>query len=257
MLSPAQRHLMRTAAAAAIVAAGAAAGLETIAPARPEEGPEATAYNLLMAQLGADRRRLSDIASTERKVEAKREMIEAYQPHIDAVLDTTAETGKAVQDEVFVTLMIWHIDVAYYDRALQMAEHVLTHGLVLPDRFNRNAQTLIAEEIAEAGLKATSVDEDFDLDILGRALTLVQPYDVNDIVQSKLRKAIGLQLIRRAEATEADADGPAGGAQHARSAALEMLTTALRLNPQAGVKKEIERLRMALRKNPPAEQLTE
>jgi hypothetical protein len=33
-----------------------------------------------------------------------------------------------------------------------------------------------------------------------------------------------------------------------------MLTFAQRLNPQAGVKKEIERLRQALKKNPPADQ---
>jgi hypothetical protein len=253
MTSPAARHKARVLAAQAISRAGAASGIDRLAPPRPEDGPEATAYNLLLIQLDADRRRLSEIASTAKKIEAKRDMLSAYDAHIEGVL-TAEGAGKAVQDEVFVTLMIWHIDVGAYARALVMAEYVLKNGLVLPDRFNRNAQTLVVEDIAEAALRATAGDEDFDIEILAHTLTLAQPYDIHDFVLAKLRKAIGLQMLRRAESMEADADGPAGGPQAARAAALEMLTFAQRLNPQAGVKKEIERLRQALKKNPPADQ---
>src|SRR3546814_16228702 len=62
------------------------------------------------------------------------------------------EDGKAAQDEIVVTMMIWMIDFRAIDAALDLAAHVLKHGLKLPERYNRTAGSLVAEEIATVAL---------------------------------------------------------------------------------------------------------
>src|SRR3546814_14469110 len=62
------------------------------------------------------------------------------------------EDGKAAQDEIVVTMMIWMIDFRAIDAALDLAAHVLKHGLKLPERYNRTAGCLVAEEIATVAL---------------------------------------------------------------------------------------------------------
>lgn len=248
-LSPAQRHQAKHHAIVIAKAAGASfsAGDIIIAPPHPEEGEAAQTYRNLMAQLVEDRRRLSGIASTERKVEAKRDMIDAYQGYVDAVIDAAEQVGKAVQDEIVVTVMIWALDLEQWDYALHVAEHVLTYGLSMPTRFNRDAPTFVVEQVAEAALKAAKLDQDFPRDVLSRVLEMSQPFDILDIVQAKLRKAMGQQLVRIANG-EAGQDGAAGMQRHAISAALEMFQSAYRLDPKIGVTKDIEGLKRQLKK---------
>lgn len=246
-LSPAQRHLARHRAAAVALAAGLASADAVVAPPHPDEGEDAQTYRLLMTQLIEDRRRLSDIAATDNKIAAKRDMIGAYDDYVDAVLDAARQTGQAVQDEIVVTVMIWSLDLELWSRALDIAEHVFRFGLQLPQRFKRDAPTFVVEQIAEAALKAAKLDADFDRDVLSRILLMAQPYDIVDIVQAKLRKAMGLQLVRLANG-EAAQDGPAGQNRYAVAGALEMFESAYRLDPKIGVTKDIESLKRQLKK---------
>src|SRR3546814_10989062 len=62
------------------------------------------------------------------------------------------QEGKAAQDEIVVTMMIWMIDFRAIDAALELAAHVLKHGLKLPARYNRTAGCLVAAEIATVAL---------------------------------------------------------------------------------------------------------
>ena len=73
-------------------AIGQAAGA-AFAPERQAGGAEATEYELLMAALGEDMRRLKPIQSTEGKIAAKREMIDRYNPHVDRHIREIAELG--------------------------------------------------------------------------------------------------------------------------------------------------------------------
>lgn len=246
-LSPAQKHLLRVHAAAAIAAAGTATGK---APPRPAKGPEASAYDLLLAQLGEDLRRLQDIKSVVAKIEAKKTMIAAYDEHVLSVLAAGEETGKAVQDEIFVTLMIWRFDIGDFALGLDMADYVLKHGLTLPERYNRTAPTLIAEEVAEAGLNADKQDLAFPVEILQRADALTAAEDMNDKVRAKLQKALGLAFRRRADAIEPGADGPAGGKRAALDAALSAFLRARHLFEAIGVVKQIEQVKALLGKEP-------
>jgi hypothetical protein len=74
---------------------------------------------------------------------------------------------------------------------------VLRHGLTLPERYKRTAGTLIAEEVAEAGLTLPST---VDLATLQRVEALTAATDMPDQVRAKLKKAIGLAFKAAAEA---------------------------------------------------------
>lgn len=248
-LSPAARFRQSVLAREAIEQASSAGA----APDRKESGPAASEYELLLAALGEDMRRLKDIQSTEGKIAAKREMIGAYDAHVDATLAAAAETGRAVQDELLFNMMIWRFDIADYDRGLDIAEHVLRFGLRQPARFQRTPPTLVAEMIAEPALDAAKIDRDFPLPVLQRADQLTAGFDMPDVVRAKLAKAQGQQLVRIAQAADSDPDEAPAGAPHAsRKAALAQFQRALQLEPKIGLVKDVERLTAWLNKHPPA-----
>lgn len=240
MPSPAQRHRDHHMAIAAAVKAGdPVAG---IAPPMPESGPEASEYRTLLAGLGEDLRQLHNIQSVERKIEAKRQMIDRYRDWIEGAL--AAE--NAAQDEIVTTMLVWSIDVGDWPLAVRLATHVLQHGLALPERYKRSPATLVAEEVAEAGLsKAPTVD----VATLQQVDDLTAGFDMHDQVRAKLKKAIGLAFACRAEAFDPEAESAlAGGKAALIAVALENLERALQLNPACGVKKAIEQLSAAQRK---------
>ena len=248
-LSPAARFKQSVLAREAVEQASAAG----FAPERQESGAAATEYELLLAALGEDMRRLKDIQSTEGKIAAKREMIGAYDTHVDATLAAGIDSGKAVQDELLVNMMIWRLDIGDWDRGLDIAEHVLGFGLRLPARFQRTPATLVADLIAETALEAAKIDRDFPLQVLQRADQLTGQFDMPDIVRAKLVKAQAQQLVRIAQAADAEPDDAPAGAPHAsRKAALALFQRALQLEPKIGVVKDIERLNSWLNKHPPA-----
>ena len=250
MFSPALRNQQRKRAAQAIKKGG----IPGVAAPMPESGPEATEYELLLAAMGEDMRRLHDIQSTEGKIAAKRKMIDRYLPHVEGSLEAAAETDRAVQDEVLTTIMLWLFDIGEFDRGLDIAEHVLRYGLELPERFRRTPACLVAEEVAEAAMAANAQGEEFDLMVLQRAEGLTNSFDMPDQARAKLHKALGQQFIRAADAAAEDESTVAGAEFHARTLALENYRRALSLEKRIGVKKEIERLTAWVDKNRPPEQ---
>jgi hypothetical protein len=139
-MTPAQRHRARALGQVAITAAN---------PAPVRGAAAASQYELLRAKLGNDLRRLQEIQSVEAKIELKRELAPFYNDWIDGVL----ASGGGMQDAIVTWNMIWRIDIGAFDAALPLARYILRHNLTLPDRFDRTAPTLIAEEIAEAAIK--------------------------------------------------------------------------------------------------------
>ncbi|MCW2370214.1 phage terminase small subunit [Sphingobium sp. B11D3D] len=213
-----------------------------LAAARPADGPAATEYELLLAALGTDIASLRQIQSVEAKIAKKAELIEAYDAHVDATLLAATESGQALQDEIVATMMIWRLDIGDFARGLDLAEHVLHFDLALPQNIVRQAPTLIAEEVAEAALKACQIDQSFDLDVVNRTIDLTSEKDMPDQVRAKLYKARGKLLLREAEAAKDNATAPAGAEQHAMVSALAAFQRALGLHENCGVKKDIERL---------------
>ena len=215
MTSPAHRHYLRVTAARA-----------TAAAADTNEPITATAYERQLMQLAQHKRQLSGIQSTEKKAEAKREMLPAYAAWVDGVLSS----GRGVQDDVVMTVLVWRIDAGDYAGALPIAVHAIEHKLKMPEPYTRTAACVIAEEYAEMAKKARANNGPVDLMSLEAIARITDDQDMPDQVRAKLYKEIGFAQIERAP-----------------DAALTRMKRAMELDKNVGVKKEIERLETKLR----------
>lgn len=191
--------------------------------------PTGDSYNLHKAAIIEDSRRLHDIESIERKIEAKREMLPHYEGYVQGVL----EAGLGQQDDVLMTLMVWYLDVGDLKTGLDIAEYAVKHGLETPDRYQRKTANLVAEQVADFALKleAEADGKEEILEQLHRTVEYFAGADMHDQVKSKLFKALGY--------LERDAGD--------KETALVSLQRALELNDRAGVKKDIERLEKELK----------
>lgn len=236
-LSPARMHRLMHGAREAMPAPVQGATGEARAP----TGGDPIAAQMML-RLVTDLRRLKSIQSIELKVAAKREMLPAYQPWVDGLLQAAREGGEAVAEEILPTIMVWSIDVGDYDRALDLAEHVLVYDIPLPARYERSAAALVTEEIAGAALKLQGSGQAFDYATLTRLLALTGDADMHDQIRAKLMKAIGVEQQRLAEI-----EGEPAELTRARAtAALETLRRAQQLNDRVGVKDRIKRLEKLL-----------
>ncbi|MBK5412075.1 terminase endonuclease subunit [Pseudomonas sp. TH34] len=232
MTNPCRRHFQRVTAA---VAAAAVAG-----PAMTMEG--ASVYELHLAKLQQDYLRLKQVQSTEGKAELKRQLLPEYVPYVEGVL---AE-GKGAQDQVLTTLMVWRMDATDFAGALDIAEYVIHHALLMPDRFERTTGTIVAEEIAEVALKAQKAGGTFDLDLLLRTEQIAGDEDMPDQAKAKLHLALG-----KAYAEKVSDEDPVenrlivlGTLESART----HLARAIELNTNCGGKKDLERVERLLKK---------
>ncbi|MFM0097521.1 phage terminase small subunit [Paraburkholderia nemoris] len=215
MKSPAQRHYERV--SAELAAASAAPGGSLAG---------ASAYELMLAKLATDRRRLKAIQSIERKIDVKRaELLPEYVDYVAGALNG----GRGAQDDVLTTVMIWRVDAGDFAGALDIARYALAHRMTLPDQYDRPLATAIAEEFAQAALAAFKLGDTFDAGQLAEVMTLTGSADMHDQVRAKLHKALGKAL------QETD-----------RTAALDHLRRALQLDERAGVKQDIARLETEL-----------
>lgn len=214
MRSPAQRHFARV--SASLTAATGEPG-ESLAG--------ASQYELMLAKLATDRRRLKTLQSVERKKAVKAEVLPEYADYVAGAL----EGGRGAQDDVLTTVMVWRIDVGDYAGALAIAVYALAHRLTLPDQYERTLATVIAEEFAEVALVTLKAGEKFDADQLAQVAALTEQYDMPDQARAKLYKALGYAVQDQPEA------------------ALPHLRRALALHDKVGVKQDIDRLEKAVK----------
>lgn len=229
MTNPCRQHFQRVTAAqqAAVVAPG-----QTMA--------ESSAYELQMAQLHQHRQQLKGIQSTQGKEELKAKLLPDYAPYVAGVL----ASGQGAQDEVLTTVMVWRLDAGDYQGGLEIAAYVLQHGLTLPDRFARTTGCLVAEEVAEAALKALKAGGTFDIGLLAEADRLTAGEDMPDEVRAKLMLAMG-----RVAAAQADPDKPNPADVHSLEVARHFLTRALELHDKCGGKRDLELVDRQLKKH--------
>ncbi|MEW6166070.1 MAG: phage terminase small subunit [Pseudomonadota bacterium] len=206
-----------------------------MAAARAAETPaavrgDATAYELMLAKLAEDRRRLHEIQSIERKIELKRTLLPDYAPWITGVL----AGNHGVQDDVLMTVMVWRIDTGDLEGALAIAAYAIEHQLAMPDQYKRSTGCLIAEEFAGHALKLEVIDAATTKQLL-LAERLVAEQDMPDEVRAKLLKAIGYGLNRSDDIEQ-------------KRAAIDYLKRALALHDGVGVKKNIEAIEREIKK---------
>lgn len=212
MTTPAQRRFDRMSAA------------QDSALAEPGQSLDGSgAYELMLAKLYDDKRRLKEIQSIERKIEVKREILPDYDSWVAGAL----EGGRGGQDEVLVTVMVWRLDTGDYDEAVRIAHYVIQHGLVMPDQYERTVPTVIVDEISDAALREQKDGKSFPLQILEEVHALTGELDMPDPARSKLHKALGQEYQSNNDLAPA----------------LEHYETALRLNEKIGVKRLIDEIK--------------
>lgn len=205
-MSLARRHQDRILAAQAASAPASGSGLSTEALGTNSPADRAAAQIALRLQ--HDLRRLKEIKSLPRKIAAKREMLPEYLPWVQGVV-AAGQPDTGVAAEVVPTIMVWLIDVGDYASALQLAEFVLQHRVAMPSRYERDAASVVAEDIADAAIKAQTAGESFPLGLLEWTEGLTGQIDMHDPIVAKLQKAIGVELDRSARAA-AEATDNAG-----------------------------------------------
>ncbi len=198
------------------------------------------AYELQMAQLHQHHQQLKGIQSTQGKEELKAKLLPDYAPYVAGVL----AGGQGAQDEVLTTIMVWRFDAGDYLGGLEIAAYVLKHGLTMPDRFARTTGCLVAEEVAEAALKALKAGGTFDLGTLAEADRLTAGQDMPDEARAKLMLAIG-----RVAAAQVDAKNPNPADVHSLEVARHFLTRALELHDKCGGKRDLELVDRQLKKH--------
>lgn len=209
MATPAERRFQQVRAQRAAASAGPGENLAG-----------ASSYELMLAKLDADRRRLREIQSIERKIDVKREVLPDYDPWVLGAL----EGGRGGQDDVLTTVMVWNIDVGAFSAALDIAEYVLKHDLTLPDQYERDVATALVDEIAGAALVAQRKGERFDVAHLKRLESLVSDHDMPDPARAKLHRALGNEYLAAERAQEA----------------IDQYSRALELHDGAGCRRDLD-----------------
>lgn len=230
-LTHAQRNQLRKRAAQEAAAA---------APAALMEG--ATTYEVMLAKLQQDQFRLKQVQSTEGKAKLKAELLPEYVPYIEGVLSA----GQGAQDDVLVTVMVWRFDASDFDGGLQIAEYVLRHQLVMPDRFNRTTGCLVAEEVATAALNAQKAGKPFPLVTLNRTAELTADQDMPDEARAKLVLAQGRAQLAH---LNYDAEALTQDERAWLQFGIDLLKRAIELHNSCGGKKDLERAERLLKKH--------
>ncbi|HBT0541385.1 TPA: terminase [Klebsiella pneumoniae] len=193
-----------------------------------------TAHEQIMHRLRMDQSALKRVQSDQAKAAMKRQLLPNYEGWIEGTLD--GDSGR--QDEVIVTLMVWAIDAGDYALSARIGRYVVTHGLLMPDRFNRTAATVLVDEICDPILVQVKADDTTDvtpyLAVLDEVADFTAGSDMPDVVRAKLCKARAFALRN--------------GTIEEQTTALALLRQALTLDAGAGVKKEIERLARVVKK---------
>lgn len=225
---------------------------------------EQTFYELQLAQLNNDRHRLKQIQSIEAKIQLKQALVPTYLPYVEGII----EANKPIQDGVFMTILVWCIDVGNYEKAIEMADFALRHNMIMPDRFERTTVTLVTEEIANAFLKKLKTNADIDLPILWNLETLLENEDIPkealdmpDQVRAKLLVALAKGEIKEINAAitsnsgEIDDQLPEWVWHHANYAK-ERLERAIELDDRCNGKQDLKTLTSLLKKLPvPSDQV--
>ncbi|HBQ0246963.1 phage terminase small subunit [Klebsiella pneumoniae] len=221
MLTPAQKHFQRVMA-------------ERHGKTDEQSDTARTAHEQIMHRLRMDQSALRRVQSDQAKAAMKRQLLPHYEGWIEGTLD--GDSGRP--DEVIVTLMVWAIDAGDYVLAARIGRYVVTHGLLMPDRFNRTAATVLVDEICDPILVQVKADDATDvtpyLAVLDEVADFTSGSDMPDVVRAKLCKVRAFALRN--------------GTTDEQATALELLRQALTLDAGAGVKKEIDRLTRVVKK---------
>ena len=228
-MSLALRH-KRTVLAGGIAASAApAAEPYTAANALSSPANAQKHLKLMEASLAADLERISQIDSREQRQQLKRdELLPKYLDYVQRY----RESGLNYANPVLAHVLVWLFDTAQFEQGLELATFAMEQGQKLPERFDRNIQTFVADEViewAEAEYKAKRSPEPY----VSNLLPLVDgEWQLFERIPARYHKVLGILAMDEKEWAKAIAH----------------FERATALYAEIGVNTRLEGARKALRK---------
>jgi hypothetical protein len=184
---------------------------------------------LMISAMDADLERISAINSREARQTLKRdELLPKYLDYVQRY----RESGLNHPNPVLMQVLVWLFDTAQFEAGLDMADFAIGQGQELPERFKRDVQTFVADEVidwAEAEQKAGRSPEPY----VSNLLPLVDgEWKLFERIPARYHKLLGVLAMDRKD----------------WAAAVQHLNRATDLYPEIGVKTRLEGAEKALRK---------
>ncbi|UXL40529.1 phage terminase small subunit [Pseudomonas fragi] len=121
---------------------------------------------LMEVALADDLERVSAINSREARQQLKRdELLPKYQGYVKRYIDS----GLNHPNPVLMQVMVWLFDTVQFEEGLGLARFAMSQGQEMPERFKRDIQTFVADEVidwGEAEHKAKRSPEPYLSDLL-------------------------------------------------------------------------------------------
>ncbi len=227
-------------------AAAAATGARAYTPATALAGPANAQKHLALmtTALDADLERISAINSREARQALKRdELLPKYLDYVQRY----RESGLNHPNPVLMQVLVWLFDTAQFEAGIELADFAIGQGQQLPERFKRDVQTFVADELidwAEAEHKAGRSPEPYVSQLLPRVdgnwdgfkqggeSERPAPWQLFERIPARYHKLLGVLAMERKDWAPAVAH----------------LNRATELYPEIGVKTRLEGAEKALRK---------
>lgn len=200
-MSLALAHKRRTL-ALGTAASAASATPATYSPAAALSSPANAQKHLKLMEdsLAVDLERISAINSREARQLLKRdELLPKYQEYVQRY----RESGLSFQNSVLVYVLIWLFDIADFENGLELADFAMSQGQKLPERFNRDIPTFVADEViewAEAEYKAGRSPEPYVSNLLPR---VDGEWSLYERIPARYHKQLGILAMDRKDWSEA------------------------------------------------------
>ncbi|NVN63872.1 terminase [Pseudomonas putida] len=157
-------------------------------------------YKLMEDALLVDLERLSGLNSLEQRQLVKRdELLPKYQEYVGRY----RESGLNFPNQVLMYVLVWLFDTAQFEQALELADFAMLQGQALPERFNRDIPTFVADELiewAEAEYKAGRSPEPYVSNLLPR---VDGEWSLFERIPARYHKQLGMLAMDRKDWTSA------------------------------------------------------
>ncbi|ATR85188.1 terminase [Pseudomonas sp. HLS-6] len=151
-------------------------------------------YKLMEDALLVDLERLSGFNSIEQRQVIKREeLLPKYLEYVGRY----RESGLNFPNQVLMYVMVWLFDTSQFELGLELADFAMSQGQALPERFNRDIPTFVADEViewAEAEYKAGRSPEPYVSNLLPR---VDGEWALFERIPSRYHKQLGLLAMDR------------------------------------------------------------
>ncbi len=155
---------------------------------------------LMESSLQADLERIGNIDSREQRQQLKRnELLPKYLEYVQRYRDS----GLNYPNPVLMYVLVWLFDTVQFTQGLELADFAISQGQELPERFNRNIPTFVADEVidwAEAEYKAGRSPEPYVSNLLHR---VDGEWQLFERIPARYHKQLGLLAMDRKDWTAA------------------------------------------------------